>query len=317
MTSIVASNSSVSQCINIPGLYPSRYFDNATSGFGLTSLFASVLSSTNGSIIPQVDTYLRSICSTPACSDALIDNTTEQVLTSCATDLSNFGIPQNVVRIAMDAYPTARKVVCLSTNSSMLSNSTTVGYNATTNSTLCPTALLDDVQAYVGVPLSTRYLSSLLLGGNATAYNTILQIANNQTVAQKFACNDCVHAAVDVVLEDYPQLENKTFSLGNSPLATNVTGSNYTVGQFYEGLCGVPVGSNVSLPMSINETAYNTTIGANATSAALPSSTASSSVTGMASILPIASSASSAVATATGVAGRSVQIAKKRFVRWD
>lgn len=273
-----------------------------------------VLTSTNGSIIPQVDTYLRSICSTPACTDALIDNTTQQVLTSCATDLKNFGIPENVVQIVMDAYPTARKVVCLSTNSSDLSNSTTVGYNATTNATLCPTALLDDFQSYVGVPLSTRYLSSLLLGGNATAYNTILEIGNNQTVAQQFACNDCVHAAVDVVLEDYPQLENQTFTIGNSPLASNLTSSNYTLPQFYEGLCGVPVGANVSLPESINSTAFNTTVGANTTSAAIPSATPS--VTGMASILPV-ESATSAAASATGVAGRSVQAAKKRFVRWD
>lgn len=286
--------------------------------YALTFHSRLVLSNTNGSIIPQVDTYLRSICSTPACSDALIDNTTQQVLTSCETDLKNFGIPENVVQIAMDAYPTARKVVCLSTNSTLLSNSTTVGYNATTNSTLCPTALLDDVQSYVGVPLSTRYLSSLVLGGNATAYNTILQIVNNQTIAKQFACNDCVHAAVDVVLEDYPQLENQTFSLGNSSLAQNVTSSRYTVGQFYEGLCGVPVGSNASLPKSINETAYNTTIGSNATSSHIPSATASSSATGVASILPVASSATAAISTASAnVAGRSVQIAKKRFVRWD
>lgn len=263
--------------------------------------------STNGTIIPEVNTYLQSVCSTPACTNATIQNTTQQVLTSCATDLSNFGISQNIVEIVMNAYPTARKVVCLATNSTQLSNSTVAGYNATSNSTLCPTALLDQFQTYLGVPLSTRYIQSIILGGNATAYNTIVNIANNKTVATKFACNDCVTAAVDVVLQDYPQLQNTSFSLGNSPLVANSTSSNstsskYTLGEFYQGLCQVPVGANVSLPASIMETA----VGVNLTG---PASSSNSTSTSTASF--------SALASATGMAQRSAQEAKKRFVRWD
>lgn len=263
----------------------------------------TVLMSTNGSVIPEVNSYLQSTCAMPVCSNSTIQNTTQQVLSACSTDLSNFGLPQDVLVTAMNAIPTARKVLCLSTNSTQLSNSTTIGYNSTTNSTLCPTALLDDFQSYLGVPLSTRYIQSIILGGNATAYNTITNIANNKTVAAKFACNDCVHAAVDVVLEDYPQLENATFSLGNSPLVSNLTSSNYTVGEFYQGLCGVPVGANVPLPASINETAYGT----NLTGSTSTSKNATSWST--ASYSPMAS--------ATGVASRSAQQAKKRFVRWD
>jgi hypothetical protein len=275
----------------------------------------AVLTSNNGTIIPLVNTYLQSVCSSPACSNATIQNTTQQVLTSCATDLSNFGISQNIVEIVMNAYPTARKVVCLSTNSTMLSNSTTAGYNATSNSTLCPTALLDQFQTYLGVPLSTRYIQSIVLGGNATAYNTITNIANNKTIATKFACNDCVTAAVDVVLQDYPVLQNTTFSLGNSPLVANLTSSNstssnstssnstsskYTLGEFYQGLCQVPVGANISLPASIMETA----VGVNLTSSMNSTSTSTASF-------------SAASSGPTGMAARSAQEAKKRFIRWD
>jgi hypothetical protein len=294
--------------------------------FTLTYLPSLVLMSNNGSIIPQVNTYLQSTCSMPACSDALITNTTQQVLSSCSTDLSNFGISNNTVRTIMDAYPTARKIACLSTNSTTLSNSTTAGYNATSNSTLCPIAVLDQVQAYLGVPLSTRYLSSLVLGGNSTAYNAITAIVNNRTVAAKLACNDCVHAAVDIVLEDYPQLENASFKVGNSSWLSG-NGTSTTLPESYQSLCGVSVGANASLPKSINETAYNTTIGTNSTSSSInmtsssivgvgASSTGSASATGIASILPI-SSVASAAPTATGVAARSAQEAKKRFVRWD
>ncbi|KAJ9108897.1 hypothetical protein QFC21_000218 [Naganishia friedmannii] len=302
---VVASNSSVSQCINIPGLYP-------------------ILMNNNGSIIPQVNTYLQSTCGMPACSEALITNTTQQVLSSCSTDLSNFGISNNTVQIIMNAYPTARKIACLSTNSTMLSNSTTVGYNATSNSTLCPITVLDQVQAYLGVPLSTRYLTSLVLGGNSTAYNAVTQVLNNRTVAAKLACNDCVHAAVDIVLEDYPRLENASFSVGNSSWLSG-NGTSTTLPKSYQSLCGVSVGANASLPKSINETAFNTTIGGmnstrsmNMTSSSImgASSTAMASATGVASILPV-SSVASAASTATGVAARSVQEAKKRFVRWD
>ncbi|KAJ9125240.1 hypothetical protein QFC22_000195 [Naganishia vaughanmartiniae] len=300
---VVASNSSVSQCINIPGLYP-------------------ILMSNNGSIIPQVNTYLQSTCGLPACTDALITNTTDQVLSSCSTDLSNFGISNNTVRIVMNAYPTARKIACLSTNSTTLSNSTTVGYNATSNSTLCPVTVLDNVQAYLGVPLSTRYITSLVLGGNSTAYNAVTAVVNNRTIAAKLACNDCVQAAVDIVLEDYPTLENQSISVGNSSSWLSGNGTSTTLPKIYQGLCGVPVGANASLPKSINETAYNTTLGTssskNSTSSSITgaTSTAKASATGIASILPF-SSVASAASTATGVAARSAQEAKKRFVRWD
>lgn len=280
----------------------------------------------NGSIIPQVNTYLQSTCGMPACSDALITNTTQQVLSSCSTDLSNFGISNNTVEIIMNAYPTARKVACLSTNSTMLSNSTVVGYNATSNSTLCPITVLDQVQAYLGVPLSTRYITSLVLGGNSTAYNAVTEVLNNRTVAAKLACNDCVQSALDVVLEDYPQLENTSIRVGNSSWLSG-NGTSTTLPKSYKNLCGVTVGANATLPKSINETAYNTTIGKNSTSSSMnmtsssimgvgATSTAMASATGVASILPV-SSVASAASTATGVAARSVQEAKKRFVRWD
>ncbi|KAJ9101921.1 hypothetical protein QFC19_005002 [Naganishia cerealis] len=281
----------------------------------------------NGTIVPLVNTYLQSTCGLPACSDALVTNTTQQVLSACSTDLSNFGISNNTVQIIMHAYPTARKIVCLSTNSTQLSNSTTVGFNSTSNSTLCPIAFLDEVQSYLGVPLSTRYLTSLVLGGNATAYNAIKTVVNNRTLTQHFVCNDCVNAAVDIVLEDYPQLETTKFSLGNSSLASNLNSTSYTLGQFYQGLCGVPVGANVSLPASINETAFNVTVGTNKTSGAIgsgatPTKSSLTSSTGrvsssIASILPVSGVSSAASAASTAVAARSVQEAKKRFVRWE
>jgi hypothetical protein len=220
---------------------------------------------------------LRGICSSAPCSNATIQNATLTIGQACSNELSFFGISNATLADITGAYPTAREVVCLSTNASTSANTTsgrpTFGNwtdrpiyhnatanvtNSTTNSTLCPTSFLTQVENFLGVPLTNSFVDSLLIGANATAYNQVLSALQNVTILQSFVCSDCVVGAVDIVLQNYPQLTNKTFTLpgsnftlpgsnltfpgatGNSSKARNPT--EYTVVQLFGTVCNVTVG---------------------------------------------------------------------------
>jgi hypothetical protein len=246
----------------------------------------AVLNNANTSVIPNINDYLTGLCSADACNQTTIDNATETVTTACATDLSRFGISEGLVEFIMNAYPTAREVACLSTKwvvllararrvkvsgidlrlascsdtsllmangTSMMSNASS-SMNSTSNmTTFCPTALLYKAQDYLGVNLTNNYIDSLILGANATAYQQILAIPHNGSVIADFGCNDCVAAGLEIVIRDYPQLENLTFNLNASDVEeyTNytLTGLNqterdnttWTVARLYEGFCDVDV----------------------------------------------------------------------------
>lgn len=141
----------------------------------------------------------------------------------------------------------------MANGTSMMSNASS-SMNSTSNmTTLCPTALLYKAQDYLGVNLTNNYIDSLILGANATAYQEILAIPRNGSVIADFGCNDCVAAGLEIVIRDYPQLENLTFNLNASDVEeyTNytLTGLNqterdnttWTVARLYEGFCDVDV----------------------------------------------------------------------------
>jgi len=308
VTGLLAPNSSLGACLDVQGI-------------------GSILQNNQSSIVPDIDTYLRGICSSAPCSNATIQNATLSIGEACSTELSYFGITNETLADITGAYPTAREVVCLSTNATS-SNSTTVKPthgnwthgiplhhnatdNTTTNSTLCPTSFLTQVENFLGVPLTNSFVDTLLVGANATAYNQVVSVFQNVTILQSFVCTDCVIGAVDVVLQNYPQLTNKTFTLpgsnwtlpgsnltfpgyhstgnyslpGNASLPTSA--SEYTIVQLFGNVCNATVGPNVTLPSSLNETAFNTT-------------------------LPYAN----ATTPSRNITARSL-IAKSRFRRWD
>ena len=136
----------------------------------------------------------------------------------------------------------------------MMDNSTTANSTAASNSTLCPTALLYQAEQYLGVNFTNTYIDSLLLGANATAYRELLAVPQNSTIVDGLVCNDCIAASLQVILSDYPQLENLTFNISsqtveqyvNVTLSQNGTGpanSTWNISSVYQGVCDVQVNS--------------------------------------------------------------------------
>lgn len=79
-----------------------------------TTAAESVLNS-NGSIVPSVENWLDSICTSNPCSNSTLQNATQTILSQCSTDLQKFGLTNETVQIIVQSYPLAREVVCLKT----------------------------------------------------------------------------------------------------------------------------------------------------------------------------------------------------------
>lgn len=196
----------------------------------LTFRVSIVLQLNNDSIVPKLESYLKSTCSSEMCSKEVIDNTTSAVWAGCSTDLSSLGITENTLRTIMNAYPTARWISCISDNG-----------------TLCAVKLLKEQETYLGSPISIQYIVGQVVTANGTAIEVALGYIANPAVASTLLCTDCGQAAVDIVLYDYPNLENKTFNLGQNMSATTIPG-------LYQGLCNVTVSPNATWPSSIKST---------------------------------------------------------------
>lgn len=214
-------------------------------------------------------------------------------------------------------------------NMTMPTNGTSTPMPMMSNETaFCPIELLAYIQNVTGAELSNNYIDSLLLGANATAYNQLISLATNATIEQQFLCNDCLRASVDVVLQDYPMLANYTFSVASIPFLNNVTqaanmSSSFNVSSYYNAVCNATIGPNATLPTSVNETAFNTTIYglANSTMSNATSSTVMSSMMSASSMpTPVPQVVSSVASEATSVVSTAVAsstAAAKRFVKWE
>ncbi|KAI5454759.1 hypothetical protein NCC49_003643 [Naganishia albida] len=211
LNSAVAEGTPLSTCLNLPLLGP-------------------ILQINNESIAPRLDSYLKSTCSSEMCSSQVIDNTTASVWAGCSTDLTNFGITENTLRTIMNAYPTARWISCISDND-----------------TLCAVKLLQEQEKYLGQPISIQYILEQVVSANGTITEVAVQYVGNANVSKSLLCTDCGQAAVDIVLYDYPNLENKTFDLGPNMSAATIPG-------LYKNLCNVHVSPNATWPKSIKST---------------------------------------------------------------
>ncbi|EAL19751.1 hypothetical protein CNBG3790 [Cryptococcus deneoformans B-3501A] len=87
-----------------------------------TTAAESVLNS-NGSIVPSVENWLDSICTSNPCSNSTLQNATQTILSQCSTDLQKFGLTNETVQIIVQSYPLAREVVCLKTTDPFTGNS--------------------------------------------------------------------------------------------------------------------------------------------------------------------------------------------------
>ncbi|KAK8854607.1 hypothetical protein IAR55_003346 [Kwoniella newhampshirensis] len=301
----LATNSSAAQCLHV-------------------DLLAGLVTS-NGSLIPGVDNYLSTICSSAPCTNETLTNTTQTVLQACSSDLTNFGITNQTLEYAMELYPLAREVLCLKTsdpytsanatmpmsaNSTMSSNSTS-SYN-TTNGTFCATSLLTEFSSYLGTDLTTSYVTSVALGGNATALQTI------ESIPLSALCNECVFAALDLVEEELPFIGN-------------ISVMNTTLNGFLDGQCNstnLTVSTNGTLPTNVTISAVNSTFTYNITagnvtyapnSTVLPAvaqaaSSNSSALLAAATSLTSGNATSSLASAATSIVAGNSTAMKRRWI---
>jgi len=160
------SNTEISQCFNVLNVIPI---------LSLTS---------NESIIPPINSWLAGVCAAAPCDNSTLQTVSSNITTQCAPDLDSHGfnstLVSNIVADLVKYYPTIRKIACLEESS---------------NSTLCVTQLLDDVQAAVGAPLSINEILQIPK-----------QVQSTGTIPQNITCNDCTQAAWAILEQDVPQL---------------------------------------------------------------------------------------------------------------
>ncbi|WVQ72029.1 hypothetical protein IAR50_001573 [Cryptococcus sp. DSM 104548] len=154
-----------------------------------------------------------------------------------------------------------------SANATSASNTTSAA-NSTSNSTsedtgsFCVVSVLEEAFSYLGYNLSVTDVATILLGGNASAVQTILSIPPTAL------CSDCVFGALDLVETELPDF------------GTYVTVQNVTLNDYFDNTCaatGLNVSSNGTLPTNVTSGTSNSSFGhsfVNGTSTYLPTSTA-------------------------------------------
>ncbi|WVO21351.1 uncharacterized protein IAS62_002659 [Cryptococcus decagattii] len=97
---------------------------NSPTGQCLNTTAAQTVLNSNGSVVPSVENWLDSICTSNPCSNSTLQNATQTVLSQCSTDLQKFGVTNETIKVIVQSYPLAREVVCLKTTEPFTSNST-------------------------------------------------------------------------------------------------------------------------------------------------------------------------------------------------
>lgn len=134
-----AASVATAQNVSIPGLTSSALHllssscqtavkellsPNSPTGQCLNTTAAQTVLNSNGSVVPSVENWLESICTSNPCSNSTLQNATQTILSQCSTDLQKFGVTNETVKVIVQSYPLAREVVCLKTTEPFTSNST-------------------------------------------------------------------------------------------------------------------------------------------------------------------------------------------------
>jgi len=212
---------------------------------------------TNGSILPPLDAYLSTVCSSAPCSSSVLNATAQSLLEGCSTDLGLAGISNSTVYEVFELYPLAREIACLKTTNPMTYANASIPLNSTsynmTNGTFCVTDILSDVSGYLGVNLTNSFIDSALLGANASAVRML------EMVPPQAFCQECVVAGLELIELEYPELGNVT---------SGYFGGNATLNQVFDSTCaavGLSISSNGTLPMNITVVGVNSTFPFNVT----------------------------------------------------
>lgn len=134
-----AASVATAQNVSIPGLTSSALHllssscqtavkellsPNSPTGQCLNTTAAQTVLNSNGSVVPSVENWLNSICTSNPCSNSTLQNATQTILSQCSTDLQKFGVTNETIKVIVESYPLAREVVCLKTTEPFTSNST-------------------------------------------------------------------------------------------------------------------------------------------------------------------------------------------------
>ena len=251
LKSLATPNSTLYQCLKGDDIYP--------------------ILTANGSVIPAADEWLSSVCSAAPCNTSYIQTTGQKVWSACKSDFGKIGIQEKYFTEGLGLYPTVREIACLKTVAPVSESMDNVtvpldsGAFNTTNGTFCVTDLAEQLSGYLGANLTAKYIESVALGGNSSAFNLL------KSIPPAALCTDCVATAYDI-------LEQKV------NVSSVSIGSGYTVGKFINGTCSnSSTPFNGTLPDTVFEAAPNTTFSSlNSTSSSGSNSTKplSSTVTG-------------------------------------
>ncbi|GAA6025918.1 hypothetical protein JCM11491_004730 [Sporobolomyces phaffii] len=107
-----------------------------------------IATSSSGSLVTPVNTWLGGLCSQGNCSTSAIQNATSVIDQGCSSDISSGNELITVLRSAIENFNTEKEAVCL---------------RSTSNNTYCLTSLLSEIQNATDSSLSITSIASLNL----------------------------------------------------------------------------------------------------------------------------------------------------------
>ncbi|GAA5925905.1 uncharacterized protein JCM15063_005157 [Sporobolomyces koalae] len=122
-----------------------------------------VATSSSGSIVQPVNSWLSGLCTQGNCSSATIQNATSTIDTGCASDISSGNAIVTAIRSTIENFNSDKEAVCL---------------RSTSNNTYCLTSLLNEIQNATNTQLSLSSITSLNL-------NALEQVSPSTV------CTDC------------------------------------------------------------------------------------------------------------------------------
>ncbi|TFK44824.1 hypothetical protein BDQ12DRAFT_717973 [Crucibulum laeve] len=151
------------------------------------SAFLSFFVGTDKSIPDTIDNWLSGLCASGSCSSESLTAVVTNVTQGCTQDLSNAGVnisslQSTITDIVQQAYPTARKVVCLKDNAA---------------DKLCVTQTLNSLESVIG-KLTLDDLSFFDLVGD------IQKLLSSDL--PNLACTSCTKEAFTIVQQAFPDI---------------------------------------------------------------------------------------------------------------
>ncbi|KAK8864426.1 hypothetical protein IAR55_001674 [Kwoniella newhampshirensis] len=214
----------------------------------------------SGSIVPALNTYLASLCSsdTPTCSNATLSSAQSSLTSDCASDISGGGTNAAEVGALVTLihdYPQVYAAACSR-------NSTTGDY--------CLSSTLSTIQNTTGTEISVSFVTGLLSGSNSST-SSLQQVFQSGGL-----CTQCVSGLYYEALQ------------ANSSIAGS------TIGQGLTSTCGAEFGTTAPNTTSTN-TANTTTSSTPASSSAASSGFVAAPFAGLANTAMISGSLLGAV----------------------